>query len=136
MTTNCNDTCDAVDELLLCYSVLKHMDMWGSIPSSLIFSILFITLTQKTEMAFMIWQKSFFFFFFPSFQFQKIPLGAFNFSMLIEILHSHLKELSPKPSTAMVSFCVSMSLVRLSSLLNFAELRLTSQPTFQRMWTD
>lgn len=37
MTTNCNDTCDAVDKLLLFYSVQKQMDMWGSIPSSFFF---------------------------------------------------------------------------------------------------
>lgn len=62
MTTNCNDTCDAVDKLLLFYSVQKQMDMWGSIPSSFFFySIIIITLSQKTEMAFVI--SEFFFFF-------------------------------------------------------------------------
>lgn len=62
MTTNCNDTCDAVDKLLLFYSVQKQLDMWGSIPSSFFYSIIIITLSQKTEMAFVI--SDFFFSFF------------------------------------------------------------------------
>lgn len=61
MTTNCNDTYDAVDKLLLFYSVQKQLDMWGSIPSSFFYSIIIITLSQKTEMAFVI--SEFFFFF-------------------------------------------------------------------------
>lgn len=65
MTTNCNDTCDAVDKLLLFYSVQKQMDMWGSIPSSFFFySIIIITLSQKTEMAFVISEFFFLFYFF------------------------------------------------------------------------
>lgn len=66
MTTNCNDTCDAVDKLLLFYSVQKQMDMWGSIPSSFFFfySIIIITLSQKTEMAFVISEFFFSFLFF------------------------------------------------------------------------
>lgn len=65
MTTNCNDTCHAVDKLLLFYSVQKQMDMWGSIPSSFFFySIITITLSQKTEMAFVISEFFFSFLFF------------------------------------------------------------------------
>lgn len=33
MTTNCNDTCDAVDKLLLSEISWKQTDMWGSFPS-------------------------------------------------------------------------------------------------------
>lgn len=48
---------------------------------------------------------------FSSFQFQRNLPGALNFSILMEILHSYLKEFSPKPSTGMFSvfLCCNVS---------------------------
>lgn len=49
----------------------------------------------------------------------------------MEILHSYLKEFSPKPSAGIVSvfMCCNVS-------SPFVQIELTFQPTFQRMWTD
>lgn len=123
MTTNCNDTCDAVDILLRCYSV-QNKWICGAKFHQVVFQyqLNYPYSEKKTEI------------FFQASTFRENPLGALNFSILIEILHIYLKEFSPKPSTGMVSFCVSI--VSMSSQNSFAELRLTSQPTFQRMWTD
>lgn len=77
------------------------MDMWGSIPSGLFFSILLTTPAQKIKMAFLTPEM----FFFQASSCRE-PVWGINFSISMEILDSYLKEFSPKPSAGMLSVFV------------------------------
>lgn len=86
MTTNCNDTCDAVDKLLLCYFV-EEVDMWGSIPSGLFsVSMNYHRFKNKNNVhdSRNIFQTS-----------TETCLGHYLLKVLMEILKSYLKELRP-----------------------------------------
>lgn len=64
MTTNCNDTCDAVDELLLSWLCREQTDARGSTPSGFFFRSMSwypLTLIQKKTVSF-IWVVFFCFF--------------------------------------------------------------------------
>lgn len=54
MTTNCNDTCDAVHELLLSYSVITNGFVGAFISILFVFHRPFMFPTRMKEMAFQI----------------------------------------------------------------------------------
>lgn len=80
------------------------MDMWGSIPSGSPPPVCYLfILTQKRKTAFIIPEIFF--------KLPENPAWGINFSMLLKIQLSCLKEFSPKPSTGMLSvfLCCNVS---------------------------
>lgn len=107
MTTNCNDTCDAVDKLLLSEISWKQTDMWGSIPP----------LTRPLPS--LIYPSSFCMFS----SFQKDLSGAFTseYSWRYCLAEGVRPPPKKKPSDSTLSFRITMSLLRLSEMASSLE---------------